>query len=582
MPNLTVYDFYDKLHGISGQAKNPIVYVLITTDYGIRMYSEINMGGEFDKTGYILDGSFLLDGTAYLGLEEEIFPLSKDEVVKSFGNFNRTITPKKKDLLLSYTSKLEQNITVVLNNIDYLLTKRLANEPLLSKNLEVKIGFDDLIYRHHIQIFNGIIEKVNINENSMSVTASERFMDFNSNLFTLGRASVYSDPREGNSRLPIVYGDLTSGNIGIWEAPCIQQWDASNQVYCFANHETLSTANGNSISVYVDGNPVTSGWTFDESNNFESKGTISTISFNTDQENKKVTVKGKGKPTASAGATLMENIIDIVDDFLTVENSMTDDDFDSTFKTMSSAKFDAQSYKAAGVINKDVKYWDILTKMVGTFLGNIYINSERKLLIDIDDGSNVVNGVAAILNERDIDFIGADMSLDNLINHCPVTYNYNYAENEFSSRADNSAYHDALSQNIYGDQEPNTPFQSYWCRDLTSINAIQTIIVDKFKSPLWKIRISDKTGKTFPLDVGDVIAFTIDDIYDKNLTQYINQYGKIISINPKFQQGVCELELLDLQSYMDAGYYLLDGNFELDGSKLLGEIDGSDRDTTRY
>ena len=59
-------------------------------------------------------------------------------------------------------------------------------------------------------------------------------------------------------------------------------------------------------------------YVFDEKNNYEGLGDIATIDMVNPKDNAIITARGMGKPTATGGATLMENIIDIVDDYLTV------------------------------------------------------------------------------------------------------------------------------------------------------------------------------------------------------------------------------------------------------------------------
>jgi hypothetical protein len=94
-----------------------------------------------------------------------------------------------------------------------------------------------------------------------------------------------------------------------------------------------------------------------------------------------ITVRGKGKPTASGGATLMTNIIDIVYDFLTVECDFTSADFESTYKAKASQIFTAQSYLAAGVIQEDGVIWDIVIEMMASFLGSAYKNGSDLLVL---------------------------------------------------------------------------------------------------------------------------------------------------------------------------------------------------------
>jgi len=199
--------------------------------------------------------------------------------------------------------------------------------------------------------------------------------------FYLPRAGRYSNAKSANDPLPLVYGDLTDGSEGIWVLPCI---DTVNFVYCYAGHAVQSIAEGNSINIYADGVLVDpANYSFNESIDYEGKGLIATIAFTVDQANTVIAARGKGK--VSAGV-LMENIIDMVDDFLTVEGGFDPSVFEATFKAQARAKFEAQGYKAAGIIQEDDSFWDIIIEMMGSFLGSAYRNGSGQLVLDIDDG----------------------------------------------------------------------------------------------------------------------------------------------------------------------------------------------------
>jgi len=198
----------------------------------------------------------------------------------------------------------------------------------------------------------------------------------------LARAGRYSSPKNTNDRLPIVYGDLTDGNEGIWPLPCI---DTTNFVYCYAAHAVLSVANGNSISIYADGVLVDpANYTFNQSNNYESQGIIATVTFTSDQESKTISARGKGK---DSGGILLDNIIDILEDFLRIECGFDLSIFEATAKSTARAKCEGQIYKAAGVINGDIEVWQQIIQMMGSFLGSAWLNGQGQLVLHIDDGN---------------------------------------------------------------------------------------------------------------------------------------------------------------------------------------------------
>jgi hypothetical protein len=379
------------------------------------------------------------------------------------------------------------------------------------------------------------------------------------------RSSVYDTPLNTNDMLPLVYGNLTDGVNGNWQLPCIDTL-ADGGVYCYAAHEVLSVANGNSITVYKEGVLVSSAdYTFDESNDYEGNGVIATITFDAGKSpgNDEISVRGKGKPTASGGAVLMTNIIDILYDFLTVENDFSIEDFDATYKATAAYTFLVQGYLAAGVIEKDDPIWDILQKMMASFLGSVYLSGEGKIVLEIDDGTLPAESFKGILNQSDVEFISGTQKLSNLINQCPALYCYDYVVDQFKYITDSIDHADIASQNIYGVRKPESAYEFDWCRDVTSVQKIQDILVGKFKYPLWEIEVDDITMKRLDCDVLKVVSYSAKNIFDEFGNPLINQLWKVLTFNPDFVGAKIKFGLLQTGFYMTIAY-LADGGLNND------------------
>lgn len=553
----------------------PVVYVLINTSMGWRGYAtkEINAGYSEDSP-HIADGSVTADGghtagSASYGL------LDLQGRIVNISSLSRILSPVNSDILGAYTKHQLQHISITLADSDDYFGKLLAKEPMIGKEIRIYVGFDSDAHTDHLRIFNGKIASTTIVQTGLQIEAEER-LTLN-DMFYLSRAGRYTNPLNTNDRLPIVYGDLTDGADGNWILPCI---DTVNYVYCFAAHEVLSVANGNSINIYKDGvlvNPAN--YTFDETDDYESAGAIAKITFSADQGNAVISARGKGKPTTSGGATLMNNIVDIIYDFLTVHNSLTSSDFESTKKAKASASFVGASYSAAGVIHQDINYWDLLQQMIGSFFGSVYLDANNKLCIDIDTGTIDQHDKASIFRKSDIVLDNAYQALENLINQCPASYCYNYVlDNEFNKHDDGTTTLDAASQTTYGAQKSTQPYQFYWCRNLTTVQAIQAIIVAKLKNPLWLVTFTDLTLKNIHVDVGDLIVATIEKLYDKNGDQYLNHLWKVTGVEPELQRKAIRYYVEDTGKYLYAMTYLADGTYKADGSIHAG----SDRDMTEY
>ena len=394
--------------------------------------------------------------------------------------------------------------------------------------------------------------------------------------FYLKRAGRYAAPLNSADRLPVVYGDLTDGTLGVWTLPEI---DTANYVFAFAGHEVLSVANGNSISIYENDlllDPAM--YTFNEANNYEGLGVIATIDFTTPKTGSVITARGMGKPTTSGGATLMENIVDIIYDLMTVENDWTAANFEGTAKARAAQLFTAQSYKAAGVIAEDAVLWNIVTDMLSSFLGSAWLDGNGKLVLDIDTNTIAYEyGQNAIFSRADAELTDAIQRLANIINQCPCNYSYNYVAGEFKKQTNDTAHADAISQGIYGVREPNTPYQFYWCRDLTSVQTVQDLIVAKFKDPLYEITIQDASPKHYDVDVGAIIIFSAESLYGKDGNPLRNHFWRVLSVQPDLSSMTAKVRTLQTEYYLTAGY-LADGTYLADGSIYAG----SNRDMTIF
>ena len=294
------------------------------------------------------------------------------------------------------------------------------------------------------------------------------------------------------------------------------------------------------------------------------------------KDNAVITARGMGKPTAPAGANLMENIIDIVDDFLTVENDFASSLFESTAKAMASARFTNQNYAAAGCIIQDVAIWETITKMMSSFLGSVFINGEGELVLDIDINT-IPLGYADIIPKGDGYLSDAKIRRENIINQCPVNYAYDYVQGRFKSHTDLSAQADAISQDVFGIRTPETPYQQYWVRNKLDCLTVQSLIVAKLKDPLYEISITDATLKRIEVDIGDFVAFSADSLYGQDGMQLLNNFWKILSVRPNYGKNNIVFRALQTGFFMTIAY-LANGDHLADGSILAG----NNRDTTLY
>lgn len=392
-----------------------------------------------------------------------------------------------------------------------------------------------------------------------------------SDVFRLTRAGIYTNPLNSADKLPLPYGDLTDGTNGNWILPCI---DTVNHVYAYAGFDVLSTGEGNSVTTYVDG--VQTASTFNNANDYESQGLIATCTFASTQGNKEVSARGKGRDDAG---TLIENLIDQVVDFIdNVVGETSTDELDDTFKALATAIFTAQGYKSAGVIVDDITYWTLFQQMAYSFYGKVYRNNNKKLVFLLDDGT--LNQYAQVnrFKQGDLTVLKAKRTEEDIINRCPMKYSYSYVANIYKEETNTDAHVNTASETRYGSRLPRTGFFALpWCRDLTSAQTVQDLIIADYAKPIWTFTIQDNTYQFIHADMFNIFSTTIPWVYCDEGTALINQLFKLIEKTVDTTNNILTLQAKDTGVYLTTTI-LADGSAIADGTYKAG----NDRDTTQY
>ena len=140
----------------------PISYIIIETHMGYRAYAEKELIGVFDPADpYLLDGSWILDGSVLLGSASAGI-IEKAGRVKSFGSFERSLQSLKEDILGSYQSKTLQHMSIQLDNSDRYFSQLIASEPFIGRPLIYYVGFETLSQSEHLELFNGMITEMTV------------------------------------------------------------------------------------------------------------------------------------------------------------------------------------------------------------------------------------------------------------------------------------------------------------------------------------------------------------------------------------------------------------------------------------
>lgn len=159
-------------HNRLNRGENPISYILILTHLGYRAYCGKELSRTFDRMGYIADGSFIADGSITAG-GDSIGLLDKGARVLDMGTLERTIQPKKDDVMAAYSGKQLQHISIDLDNADAYFSRLIAKEPFLGRPVSILCGFEQDGLSAHISLFTGIISELSAMP-IMTLEADER------------------------------------------------------------------------------------------------------------------------------------------------------------------------------------------------------------------------------------------------------------------------------------------------------------------------------------------------------------------------------------------------------------------------
>lgn len=165
----TLLDFHKKLEA----DKVPIMYCLIETNMGWRAYGFKELKGTFDPESAVADGTYNSNSSVFAG-STAIGAIDRAGKVLSFGSFERTISPRTKDVINSMEYRQLQHTQVTLSNHDQYFTKLIPTEPFLTKPLKVFFGFEGDSFTEHLSVFRGVISEIRVEGDNIVLEADER------------------------------------------------------------------------------------------------------------------------------------------------------------------------------------------------------------------------------------------------------------------------------------------------------------------------------------------------------------------------------------------------------------------------
>jgi hypothetical protein len=395
--------------------------------------------------------------------------------------------------------------------------------------------------------------------------------------WSLRLAAVYSDPEYPTDRLPYVYGDIAGGSGGVVYCPCI---DTVNYRYLISDAPIVAAP---SATIYADSAVVapadytlTPDWTDGAGRH------VAVVTFIASRAGQRIGYRGKG--IKDAGGALIASPLAIAYDLL-VRRGVASADIDATSYAQAVAKAAAQGYIAAGALEDDRSLSYTLAELLGPFLAAVVLLPDRTVGFRIEVGGLPADGaVAHHFDRATLSDVTVVYDRSNVINHAAIEYCRNGydigLQQEYQARDDGSTTADAASQIAHGAMGPgktDAAIRARWVRDLTTVRAIQAVMVGLWAQPRALMSFRDDAWRASHLEVGDLAGWSWDWLYDPDGHPLRNQLVTLqrVAPDPRGRMVRCVA--------MDTGYYMTrahpaDGTILPDGATMAG----GDRDRRDY
>ena len=392
------------------------------------------------------------------------------------------------------------------------------------------------------------------------------------------RAGRYNRPRRASQVLPLVYGDLTGADKGVWVCPAI---DVDNYVYCLAAHEVLNQSDGNVISLY-DGNGVLinpAEYTINESVDYGGVGrAAAVIVFNVDKSaSEPITASAKGR---ALNGELIDNPVDIVVDLLTDWAGLDPEEIDSTWRTRTADYLLDHGVAAAGVIDRDVRLDQLLSRIL-SLMASWWRSGDGTLIIKPQSGTGAVVESDVVIHLPPARLTDEAIALEydegQICTRAAVDYAYDYVEGDYYGYDDGSDRADLAAESGYG-RIYLQRFELPWVWDSTVVGRLQDMVTASYARPPAWLSAKLGNGNFRHLEQGDVVSISLDWVYDSDLNPLRNQLFRLVTVSVGLESGAAtEIEALDLGLCLTRAY-LSDGAYSAGGTILAG----GERDRTLY
>ncbi len=360
---------------------------------------------------------------------------------------------------------------------------------------------------------------------------------------SLPSAGRYANPRSSGQALPVVYGTMEGGTGGLWQAVCV---DTEAHVYALAGHQLLPLELGNQVRLYDrEGNLLDqAGYSLDLSHDYQGQRVIATATFATDMEGQEpLSVAGMGKP--GGDGLLLENPLDLVRDLLLNYGGLSDLDLEQSALSRARARAAQLGYRASGVIAKSRGLGQIITDILGDFLGSWWLGADNRLKLSLDLGSGAVEEaeLAVVFNHNHLRGVSVSAKLANLVNQARVYYRHHPLEDVYQAELAESESQDIASIGLYGARLRELELN--WVRDPSTALAVAGRLLAFLSRPRRLISAEEDALANLHLERGDAALFSLPWLADELGRPLVNQIVRVLSMEPQLDRGNVRFTLLD-------------------------------------
>lgn len=308
--------------------------------------------------------------------------------------------------------------------------------------------------------------------------------------------------------------------------------------------------------------------------NNEAAGPTVTLSCD-QQRGEPLLVRAQGKPSPAGG--LLENPVEVARDLLLEVLGLREDELDTTSFNRAHRRAAELGYRAAGIVTRPQTAAQVLTGLLGEFLGSWWRGAEGriKLLMDLGPAGAEEGALSHVFRAGDLKAVSLRAGLEDLANCVEALYRHHPRRGEFDARCQAPQARDLRSIGLHG--ELARTLELRWVRDPQCAAAICRRAAALLAWPRRIITCEEDALAGIHLERGDLALLSLPWLCDPQGRPLVNQIVRVLSLEPRLDRGTIRFSLMDTGACKTLALRA-DGNHLADG----GQLAGGRRDTTPY